>query len=603
MRYRAGTGGVALGLIVALAGPAGAQRAPAPDPLALSTATEMRRAGSSAETVGREVRATFRQSGPQMVMILVEVGFREPEVARAVGTETRSDALVAATWLAEGAIPASSAYAILHEVSRSSATSVRGMVTAGYPLREAVGARQRLHPADPRTHAVELKSSSATPDEVGGVFNSLLGSSAPGAARDLLHAGYSVLEVALALRDGYGLSAAQVAHVLVDENVDAPEVLDALLDPAFGIPNLEAVQAFEGIGGEAGHAAILLRDRGEGPGDVTPILLLAGYDPVAIGDALDDAFTVQPAQVAAFLSSAGVTVGPITAWLAESGTEAPEGVVILRFLGAEALTTAQAMLGTGWIGAGQAHAWTGWAVSAGYGCGPVALALTAAFQAPLETAAVALVQGGCGEEHIVAALTAAFGVDLVATAEALAGAGLAAEQVAGALLAAGHHAAQVGQALLHGLLLTKQQAQAAVVRAVLAGGGAVHAALTASAEAVEATLEETVGLVINFLADLVGLDDAFGWLRARGASAGDAAKWASAQGAGATAVAVALRDGFQAHALAVGNALVEADYDAVAVVTALKDGIGLTYDQMMAISGSMMLDMTLMMQAIQQVYG
>ncbi len=40
----------------------------------------------------------------------------------------------------------------------------------------------------------------------------------------------------------------------------------------------------------------------------------------------------------------------------------------------------------------------------------------------------------------------------------------------------------------------------------------------------------------------------------------------------------------------------------MAVVTALKEGLGLTYDQMLGISGSMMMDMMLMMQVMQQVY-
>lgn len=579
-----------------------AQRAPAPDPAALATASEMRRSGSSAETVGREVRANFRQSGPQMVRILVEVGFREPEVARAVAAETRSDVRTAAGWLAEGAIPVASAYPILHEMTRSSPAAVRSLVEVGYPLREAVGTRQLLHPVDSRTHAVELKASVATPDEVGGIFNSLLGASARDAARDLLHAGYSVLDVAVALRDGYGLSAAQVAVVLADENVDAPEVLQALLDPAYGAAPLDAVKAFEGIGGTAQHAAVLLRDGGETPGTVTPLLVQAGYDPVAAGEAIRDAFGLPPVLVAAALSDAGVALAPVTLWLAGSGTPPEEGVAILRSLGAGAPVVAGAMLGSGWIAPALVQPWAGWAIDAGYDCGPVAHALVGPFQASLEVATLSLVLGGCGDEEVALAIDAAFGAPITATAAALAAAGLTAQRVAGALLAAGHTAADVGQALVGGLNLAAAQAQAAVAVAVLAAGKGVNEALSTSAEAVEASLETTVTVVITFLAAQVGLGDLFAWIRLEGAGSDDAAAWAADAGVGATAVAVALQDGFQASAVTVGNALLEAGYGAVAVVTALKEGLGLTYDQMVGISGSMMMDMMLMMQAIQQVY-
>ena len=603
-------------MLLLCAGPVRAQRTAEPDPLAVTRATELRQRGSSAEIVGREVRSTYRQSGPQMIMILMRVGYVEAEVARAVATETRSDGSMAATWLAEGAVPITSAYSVLYEFDRSSSGAMRTLIGAGYPVRETVTVRHRAHPADARVYLSDLRPTTASPGDVGGVLNNVLSASAANSAADMLHAGYDVLAVALALRDGYGLSPAQIGSILVGENVDAIQVLAAFLEPAFGLPELEALTAYRGFGGMADQATVLLRDRGRAPRHVTPLLTQAGYEVVAIGSALETAYTITDAQVAAFLFGAGHSYNAVTSWMASADVAPAEAVAILRAAGVEPAQTASAMMAAGMLTPAQHGAFAGWARQAGYECPPVAMALKVAFQAPIEHVAADLIQAGCAGDGTVAALEFAFGVNLAATAGALAYADLAADAivaallhaghatdaVAGALLSAGHTAGDVADALL-AAQIDVMLAMEAMSRAIIANGGSTNYALSTATTAVDCTLAQAFESILTFMADFISLEQSFAWLRSEGVEAQTAAKWARDAGQGAASVATAIRNAFGATALAVGQALASAGFDAVQVVTGLKDGLNVTYDEMLLLVPQLSFDMQVLMSAITQVYG
>jgi hypothetical protein len=603
-------------MLLLCAGPVRAQRTAAPDPLAVTRATELRQRGSSAETVGREVRSTYRQSGPQMIMILMQVGYVETEVARAVATETRSDGRMAATWLAEGAVPIASAYSVLYEFDRSGSTAMRNLIVAGYPVRETVSVRHRAHPADARGYLSELKPTTASPGDVGGVLNNVLSASAANSAADMLHAGYDVLAVALALRDGYRLSAAQIGSILVGENVDAIQVLAAFLEPAFGLPELEALTAYRGFGGMADQATVLLRDRGRAPGHVTPLLTQAAYEVVAIGSALETAYTITDAQLATFLFEAGHSYSAVTSWMASAGVAPAEAVAILRDGGVEAATAASVMMDAEMMTPTQHGPYAGWARQAGYECPPVAVALKVAFQAPIEHVAADLFQAGCTADGTVAALEFAFSVNLDAMAAALAYAGLAADAtaaallnaghaadaVAGALLSAGHAASDVANALL-AAHIDVMQAMRAISRALIANLVPRNDALSTAATALGLTLAQAFPIIMSSMADFISLEQSFAWLRSEGVTAQTAAKWARDAGQGSVTIATALRDAFGATALAVGQALASAGFDAVQVVRGLKDGLSVTYDEMLLLAPQLGFQMQAMLSAITQVYG
>jgi hypothetical protein len=71
---------------------------------------------------------------------------------------------------------------------------------------------------------------------------------------------------------------------------------------------------------------------------------------------------------------------------------------------------------------------------------------------------------------------------------------------------------------------------------------------------------------------------------------------------GVTAVATALGNAYGATALAVGQALASAGFDAVQVVTGLKDGLNVTYDEMLLLVPQLAFDLQVTMSAITQVY-
>jgi hypothetical protein len=550
-----------------------------------------------------------------MIMILMQVGYVETEVARAVATETRSDGRMAATWLAEGAVPIASAYSVLYEFDRSGSTAMRNLIVAGYPVRETVSVRHRAHPADARGYLSELKPTTASPGDVGGVLNNVLSASAANSVADMLHAGYDVLAVALALRDGYRLSAAQIGSILVGENVDAIQVLATFLEPAFGLPELEALTAYRGFGGMADQATVLLRDRGRAPGHVTPLLTQAAYEVVAIGSALETAYTITDAQLATFLFEAGHSYSAVTSWMASAGVAPAEAVAILRDGGVEAATAASVMMDAEMMTPTQHGPYAGWARQAGYECPPVAMALKVAFQAPIEHVAADLFQAGCTADGTVAALEFAFSVNLDAMAGALAYAGLAADATAAALLNAGHAADAVAGALLSAghpagdvadalsVMGDMMQLMAMLSRAMIADGVPRNQALSTSATAVELPLAQAFESILTFMADFISLEEGFAWLRSEGVEAHTAATWARDGGQGAAAVATGIRNAFGATPLAVGQALASAGFDAVQVVAGLKDGLNVTYDEMLLLVPQLAFDMQLLMSAITQVYG
>jgi hypothetical protein len=556
--------------LLQLAGTAQAQRAPAPDATALAAATDMQRAGAGADAVAREVMSTHRQSGPQMVQILAAVRYPNADIGRAVAVETRSSAATGASWLAQAAFPAPQAYAVIYEVDRASATTVGALVAAGYSVRDAVAGRQSLHPTNALTHTTDLRQTTASPGDVGGVLNDVLQASARDAARAMIDADYTVLDMMLALRDGYGLSPLQIGTLLTSENVAAVQILAVFIDPTFGLDTTQAVTAFRGFGGEAGDAATLLRQRRRSDAQTASTLTQAGYDVVALGDALESAFQLGASDVVATLVDAGHTLTAASEWMRSEGLNSMPAVVILRGVGATARQNAGALLASMIITQDQAVPFTLWARQAGYDCVEAALPLRHEFQVDIADAVMPLIQAECSVNVTAAALDAAF---------------------------------QATPAILYQALVNNSIGAHAAVQAMLAAGKAVNATLSAC---LESSVDYTVAIVFELYAssfsDLITLQDVFAWLKANNVNENTAGKWARDAGLGATAVAVALRDGFGASAQTVGDALFDAGYDAVQVVTAFKDGIGLTLEQMTELAMAFTVHLHAVQMAMMQVY-
>jgi hypothetical protein len=569
MRTRRVVAALPLGALL-LAGSVQAQRAPAPDPTALAAASDMQRAGAGADAVAREVMSTHRQSGPQMVQILAAVRYPNVDIGRAVGVETRSSTATGASWLAQAAFPAPQAYAILYELDRASAATVGALVGAGYSVRDAVAGRQSIHPTNVLTHATDLRQTAARPGDVGGVLNNVLQASARDAARAMIDADYAVLDMVLALRDGYSLSPLQIGTLLTAENISAVQVLAAFIDPTFGLADTQAVTAFCGFGGEAGHAATLLRQSRRSAAQTASALTQAGYDVVTIGNALESAFQLRASAVVATLVDAGHTLAAASQWMRSEGLNGPETVVILRGVGATAQQNAQAHLASAIITPTQAAPFTLWARQAGYSCAETALPLRHEFSMSIGPAVLPLVQAECSVEVTAAALNAAF---------------------------------QATPAILYQALVNNGIGAHAAVQAMLAVGHSVNATLAAC---LDSSVDYTVAIVFQLYAssfpDLITLPDVFAWLKANNINENTAGKWARDAGLGATAVAVALRDGFGASAQTVGNALFDAGYDAVQVVTAFKDGIGLTLAQVTELASLFIAHLHAFQMAIIQVY-
>jgi hypothetical protein len=143
----------------------------------------------------------------------------------------------------------------------------------------------------------------------------------------------------------------------------------------------------------------------------------------------------------------------------------------------------------------------------------------------------------------------------------------------------------------------------AMSRAIIANGGSTNYALSTATTAVDCTLAQAFESILTFMADFISLEQSFAWLRSEGVEAQTAAKWARDAGQGAASVAAAIRNAFGATALAVGQALASAGFDAVQVVTGLKDGLNVTYDEMLLLVPQLSFDMQVLMSAITQVYG
>jgi hypothetical protein len=560
-------------LLLLLAGPAQAQRAPAPDPSALAAATELQRTGATAEVVAREVMSTYRQSGPQMVQILSAVRYPTTDIGRAVAAETRSSTTTAASWLVQATMPGTMAYGVLFEMDRSSAATVRTMVGAGYSARDAVAGRQSIHPADLGTHASDLRGTSATPGQLGAAFGGALQAEARDAAIAMLQAGYSVLEVALALRDGYSLTPAQIGSMLVAENVSAPQVLTAFLDPAYGLAALEAVTAFRGFSGEAQQAAVLLSKRRQSTTQTATILTQAGYEVVAVGDALKAAYALRASAVVSALVHAGHTLTAASQWMSSEGVTGADAIVTLRGVGATAQENAAAVIASSIMSIGQPAPFTGWARQAGYDCAQVALALRHEFQSTIVAAAAYLVNTQCSADETAAALDGAYHSSTAALVSALTQAGLAPRHLVTAVVAAGHAVNATLSALLESPPgLTKEQVFPDVVCTPTPGAPCAP----------------------------IPYPDVVAWLKQVEMTAADIATRSRNLGIAATEVAVALRDQYGATNVVIGNALAEAGYSALQAVIAFKDGIGLTLEQMTALATQLTYKMHEMQSAIMQ---
>jgi hypothetical protein len=551
MRVSSFCAALPLTALLLLPGSARGQRAPAPDPVAIAAATDLQRSGATAEVVARTVMSTYRQSGPQMLQILASVRYPTADIGRAVAAETRASSSTSAAWMVQAGYPSSQAYAILFGLDRSSATAVRSLVEAGYSVRDAVSSRQGTHPASLTAHVSDLRLTRASPGEIGVALSGALGASAASVVLAMKEAGSSLLEIALALRDGYQLSPAQIGTLLVAENYSAVQILATFLDPAFGLGELAAVTAFRGFGGKADNAATLLMQRGRNVNPTTTILTQAGYQAGAVGDAITKAFQSPVQVVFDALVDAGHTLTAAAQWMQGKGVSGPDAVVILRSAGAGARENAAALLTATIVLPNQGRPFSQWARQAGYGCGETAEPLRHEFQARIDSAAVYLFSSSCSLDETSAALDAAYQSTTGDLIRALAMPGIGAS---------------------------------AVIRSVLKANHTVALSLTAAVTVLGETVQATAMMCMSTLADVVSLKEVFAWLKANSIDAGTAATWARNAEVGATAVAVALRDGFGATNVAVGNALFTAGFTALEMVTAMKNGIKLTLEEMTALA-------------------
>jgi hypothetical protein len=384
----------------------------------------------------------------------------------------------------------------------------------------------------------------------------------------MLEAGYSVLEVTLALRDGYNLSSAQIGSLLVSENVPAVQILIAFLDPGFGLGEAEAVMAFRSFGGEAKQAATALAARGRSLANTAEILTQAGYEVVAVGDGLETAYTVSATAVVNSLMAAGHTLTGAAHWLKSEDVNGAEALVILRLAGASAQANAAALIAASIIGIGQAAPFTDWARPAGYDCAQVALALRHEFESTIVAAAAYLVNAQCSADETAVALDGAYDSSTAALVSALTQAGLAPYHLVKAVVAAGHAV----HATLNGLL-------------------EAHPGSTAGDVFPDMVHSPPTSLAIPY-PDLVA------WQKANNLTEAQVATKSREAGMAATQVAATLRDVYGATSVTIINACHQAGYSAVQAVIAMRDGLGLTAEQMYAILSQLQYNMSEMSSAI-----
>jgi hypothetical protein len=321
------------------------------------------------------------------------------------------------------------------------------MRASGFRTKDIVVARQSLEARDLAAWAADLRYAGVGAREAGVALGVVTAANAKVTAQEMLEAGWSVAEVAAMLRDSYGLRDDQVGALFLELDIDPVHVLLAWLDPAYGLAEPNAVDAFRKIGGRADHATSILRERGRNAAQVVSMLSTAGYGVVVIGEALEDVFALAASPVIDAMVDGGMHFAAAAEWAESDGQPEPVIVEMIEAAGASATENAHALMLGSVIAQGQFAAWSVWAGAAGYTCGQTAQALKDAFLLPPDAAVSALPGAGCAPGDIGKAIDDAYGPTFGGLALHLVQGGLDAAELAIALSAVNNDPEAVAQAM------------------------------------------------------------------------------------------------------------------------------------------------------------
>jgi hypothetical protein len=221
--------------------------------------------------------------------------------------------------------------------------------------------------------------------------------------------------------------------LLTELNVDAVQVLIAWLDPAYGLAEPEAVDAFGRIGGPADHAAFILRDRGRSAAQIAFMLSSAGYAAIVIGDAIQSVVVLPAAAIVDAMVDGGMDYAAAAEWADHDGQAVAVIVNLIEAAGATATENASALLVGSVIAQSQYGAWAAWGAAADYTCAQTASALKDAFLLPAEVTALTLTTAGCDPGDIGDAINDVYDPSPATLAAALVAAGFDTIELAYAL--------------------------------------------------------------------------------------------------------------------------------------------------------------------------
>jgi hypothetical protein len=294
-------------------------------------------------------------------------------------------------------------------------------------------ARQSLERSDLAAWAADLRFAGVGAREAGDALSVVTRANAKVTAGEMLGAGYSVVEVAVMLRDSYDLRDDQVGMLLTELDVDAVQVLIAWLDPAYGLAEPDAVDAFRKIGGPADHAAFVLRDRGFSAAQIAFMLSSAGYAATVIGDAIQSVVGLPAGAIIDAMVDGEMQYAAAAEWADHDGQAVAVIVNLIEAAGATATENASALLAGSVIAQSQYGAWAAWGGAADYTCGQTASALKDAFMLPAEVTAMTLPTAGCDPGDIGKAINNVYDPSPATLAAALVAAGFDTLELAYAL--------------------------------------------------------------------------------------------------------------------------------------------------------------------------
>lgn len=369
-----------LALLVLIAAPAAAQRertrtptksttarTSSKAPTALEKATRMRRASEPAGTVARVLRSEYRLGVSSISSTMVRAGYGAEDVVTSVVTALRVSPDRAAPGLRKGGIRAEAVYrgfrrarigiaptfqavrvaygfdglaALLVEEKEDACAAPDAMGEAGMELPEIVRTLRDTCGWTEQQIVEWMVERGYSPAPIGETMASELGMTIQDAMNVLSIVGTTIgiivgiLLAILTFGAGAGLVSAAVTVVgtLIGAGFGAADIAPALLEA--GLTQEEVVEV---MGEAAEDGAIGAATAAEAIGlslsSTAPILVEDGYDPLAIMEALRQAYDATWAEVTAALQAAGVSPDAIVESMLQAGLSPDQITQILLDLG------------------------------------------------------------------------------------------------------------------------------------------------------------------------------------------------------------------------------------------------------------------------------